>query len=326
MSNNYISHLAIKNIVLQHKAEKNINEIINFLKIDNIVININKVSFTIDQNVHTLLNQEQIEDLIKELDKNFNIKTNIDNVINNSKIDKDIRFKTFYIANEEDFKIAKSKTRQNPEYQDKILKENILKDIENKKIEHFHKIKDNYKELRTVSFDFEFNPNVLNKFNFINVFEVGISIQENNKINSYHYIIEENSNLKNGSKRELQSSFNFGHSEYVSFNDIKDIIEKHLKKDDIIVVHEHSNDLKILNENKIEYNFNNVKDTQKIFSNHFRKSNENENKKLKNLLDDHFIHYKNLHNAGNDSRYTLMLYKSMCKDYLINQRKIKYNL
>lgn len=283
-------------------------------------INLKKVSFTLDENVSLSFDENQLNEFTKHIKNKYEFNFDLD-LLKRKCSTKETPVKTYHITNVEELKLAKIDAQLNPAAQDKYRNEELLKINKQKKFETLFDINFDYKDKKIVAFDFEFKPDVLNKFEFKNTFEVGISVQDGSNINSYHYIVEENSNLKEGKKRELQSSFNFGKSEYVSFNSLNEIIQKHIDSNDLIIVHEHSNDLRILDSNNINYDIKNVKDTQYIYSKHFRKPEEEQSKTLKKLLDDHNIIYKNLHNAGNDSRFTLMLFKSMCKDYQSLKRK-----
>jgi hypothetical protein len=283
-------------------------------------LNLKKVSFTMDENVSLAFDENQFNDFVNHLDNKYPTMFNSELSKKICKI-KDTNLKNYHVTSTEDMINSKNNAKQNPASQDKIRNHELLKIEKQKKIESLFNLDFDYKNKKICSFDFEFRPDVLDKFKFEHVFEVGISIQDGSNIKSYHYIVEENSNQKEGNKRELQNSFDFGKSEYVSFNQLNSIIQNHVDNTDLLVVHEHSNDLKIFDLNDIKYDIKNVKDTQYIYLKHFIKDENYQSKTLKKLLDDHNIIHKNLHNAGNDSRFTLMLFKSMCKNHQLLQRK-----
>lgn len=312
----------LSDIYKNHKNTVNRQELSEEFSYNNLFKNLNlkKVSFTLDKDVLLSFDENQLNDFTKYIEKKYNLSYDLDSLKNISSTKK-TPVKTYHIVSQEEINIARSDAQLNPAAQDKYRNEELLKINKQKKLEHFFDMNFDYKNKKIVSLDFEFIPGVLDKFSFKNIFELGISVQDGSNINSYHYIVEENSNLKEGKKRELQSSFNFGKSEYVSFKDLNEIIQKHIDNNELLIFHEHSYDLSILDSNNINYDIKNVKDTQYIYSKHFRKPEEEQSKTLKKLLDDHNIIYKNLHNAGNDSRFTLMLFKSMCKDYQSLKRK-----
>ena len=90
---------------------------------------------------------------------------------------------------------------------------------------------------KTVSIDFEY----IN----LDIFELGISVYEDGKQSSYHYLIKENY-VKKKTKPELQFMFNFGNTKIIPESDIASIIKKHLVDSDYLLLHGHSNDYLIL--------------------------------------------------------------------------------
>lgn len=280
-------------------------------------INLNKVNFTFDENVLFVLDEEQFNKFSNYFFNKYNIDINNNSYSNKIITNSNIPVKSNYITDIEDLKLFRIQCQKNPKYQKKLEIQNIEKLNKNKDQEKLSDVKNiDFKDhsLSFISIDFEFQPDVLNKFHFQHTTEVGVTILKNNKYESYHFIVEENSNQKEGKKRELQASFNFGNSEYISYKDLKNRLQDLINDKDYIVLHEHSNDLRILKQNEIKYSPDKVKDTQYIYSKHFRKEGEEQFKSLKKLLDDHNIISKNLHNAGNDSRYTLMLFKTLVND------------
>lgn len=290
-------------------------------------INLKKVNFTINKETQFVLDTNQIEEFFNYIKKEYNYDLTFFNK-ETIKINPETNVKSYYVANIEDVINARDNARQNPEYQELLKEKEIEKEEKLKKFKKMGELENldlKEKDIGFVSFDFEFKPNVMNKFLFSNTFEVGITVLKNNKYESFHYIVKENSNQKEGDKRERQNSFHFGKSKTVSFVELKDIIQSFVNENNFLIVHEHSNDLSILKQNEINFNYDYVRDTQMVYAFNFNKDNE-QPKSLKKHLDSNNIIYKDLHNAGNDARYTMMLFKTMVNDYKNIKNKTKLHI
>jgi len=175
-----------------------------------------------------------------------------------------------------------------------------------------------------VAIDFEYYSGVIDKFNIKHIREAGLTFFKDGKMESYHYIVQEHIDKISENKTKLQQSFNFGISQTVTSDELKNCIEIALLKTAAIIVHEHSTELAFLERNKIDYSQHKVFDTQIVHRHHLKKEGEHDSLKLKTLLENHMIIAKNLHNAGNDAYYTAKLFNVMVKDVQRNERKKLY--
>lgn len=144
---------------------------------------------------------------------------------------------------------------------------------------------------RLVSLDVE-------KFVFAHhILEFGITVFENGRLTTFHYIIKEylNKSNKKVSKLDKREFYNFGESILISIDELSDILNSHVTIDSILVGHSVHNDLKMLG----DYYTCNVKiaDTQMM---------EGNRKSLQALLEMFQIEHSNLHNSGNDAYYTML--------------------
>lgn len=177
--------------------------------------------------------------------------------------------------------------------------------IEKQRKSHFENILINefpsdLKSSRIFSLDFEYNGDC--------VYEFGASFFDSGRINDRYYIL----NFKTGT-RDNQFQYNFGESSIIDEGSMKVIIEKYLSNSDYLLVHGGYNDISVLNRYGIELeNFPNLKvlDTYHLYPKYFN-NNSQDNSTLLDILDRFNIRYSNLHNAGNDARYTLDILLNM---------------
>lgn len=165
---------------------------------------------------------------------------------------------------------------------------------------------------KVVSIDFEF---FINKDDSYTPTELGISISENGKIESYHFLIKEHYEKKRN--KTLQGKFDFGQTQIVSESQIGMLLEYAIKDSKYILFHEQREDSQIFQQVNVAIpNTVDVLDTQLCYKRYFRKKGSLPNgEKLESLLSMFKIEYKHLHNAGNDSYYTLVLLQKMAQTY-----------
>jgi len=192
----------------------------------------------------------------------------------------------------------------NKHYSDVSVKELIRMKKESLALErarkdHFESIlvthfPENLKNSKIVSIDFEYDKDKL--------YEVGISLYDNNIVYNKYYIV----NLKQGS-RDNQFRFQFGESLVVSDKTIVHLLKRYLSQAEYLLLHGGYNDISILNKFGIELkDFSNIKilDTYLLYPKYFN-NGAIDNSSLISILDRFNIEHKHLHNAGNDSNYTL---------------------
>lgn len=179
----------------------------------------------------------------------------------------------------------------------KIKKESL--ELERSRKEHFESIlvthfPENLRNSKIVSIDFEYDKDKL--------YEVGISLYDNNIVYNKYYIV----NLKQGT-RDNQFRFQFGESLVVSDKTIVHLLKRYLSQTEYLLLHGGYNDISILNKFGIELkDFSNIKilDTYLLYPKYFN-NGAIDNSSLISILDRFNIDHKHLHNAGNDSNYTL---------------------
>jgi hypothetical protein len=150
------------------------------------------------------------------------------------------------------------------------------------------------RQSKIFSLDFEYNGNL--------VYEFGASLYDAGKIKNDYYII----NFKTGS-RDHQFQYNFGESTLIDDSELKILLVDYLNKSDYLLMHGGYNDILIMNKYGIELeDFPHLKilDTYHLYPKHFNE-NSQDNSTLVDLLTRFGVEYSNLHNAGNDARYTL---------------------
>ncbi len=178
-----------------------------------------------------------------------------------------------------------------------VKKEILRSRIYNDHDKNFHKKK-------TVSIDFEY----IN----LDIFEIGISVYENGKQSSYHYLIDENY-VKKKTKPELQFKFNFGETSIIPEAAIADIIKDHLVEADYLLLHGHSNDYLILRKYGLDMEKEEkmkIMDTILYYKKYFSPE-QGDAFTLKRMLHLFDIEPSNMHNSGNDADFTLKLFAEM---------------
>jgi DNA polymerase III epsilon subunit-like protein len=134
--------------------------------------------------------------------------------------------------------------------------------------------------------------------------EVGFSVFENNKFTHYHYIIKENIKCLNGVfVPNNKFNFAFGESEILTLEEAFGRLREVLATTDYLIGHGVNNELKWLRQNDIKLHCNlNLIDTGKLGGGimHVGKRAS-----LTRVLDFLGIEHDLLHNAGNDSFYTM---------------------
>ena len=117
-------------------------------------------------------------------------------------------------------------------------------------------------------------------------------------------------------------SFNFGKTEVKKLNTIKDFISLFTNQADVILLHDSTNDMKVIESLGMAELFARKKiiDTSLLLSDvepvveSGKVVNPNERVSLKNLLLKSKISYSQLHNSGNDAFYTLKAFLKNIKN------------
>ena len=164
------------------------------------------------------------------------------------------------------------------------------------------------------AFDFSYDKNQ-------NIVDVGISYFDKNIQKNYHFIVEENM-PEQFSENTKYFSFNFGKTEVKKLSTIKDFISLFTNQADVILLHDSTNDMKVIEALGMAELFANKKiiDTSLLLSDVEpivelgRVVNPNERVSLKNLLLKSKISYSQLHNSGNDAFYTLKAFLKNIKN------------
>ena len=153
------------------------------------------------------------------------------------------------------------------------------------------------------------------------------------KIRSHHFRIREHSHLVNKAYVEgCPENFDFGESEWVSIKNVSAVLEEYAHPSRlsysgeickaVLVGHDVSADMKYLNNLGLDVfeMFSDCIDT----SNLYKASNrDNRQCSLSTLLLRYGIVAKNLHNAGNDARFTLCMMVAIALDHFQNKRSVK---
>ena len=163
------------------------------------------------------------------------------------------------------------------------------------------------------AFDFSYNTSH-------EIVDIGISYFDNNIQKNYHFIVEENMPEEFSSNTKY-FSFNFGKTEVKKLKTILDFIKLFTNQADVILLHDCSNDMKVIEALGMAELFASKKiiDTSLIFNSteiNGKVVQSNDRISLKNLLLKSKISYSQLHNSGNDAFYTL-------KAFLKNLKKHK---
>lgn len=243
----------------------------------------------------------------------FGRHTSIDEISKEACVYNDDEFTKFKITDPKDVTaIIKNHMRQ--EHIQKIIrlkKESLREAAVKKEIlkSRIHNTHDkNFHKKKTVSIDFEY----IN----LDVFEVGISVYENGKQSSHHYLIQENY-VKKKTKPELQFMFNFGETNIIPESDISKILKQHLVGADYLLLHGHSNDYLILRKYGLDMEKEEkmkIMDTILYYKKYFN-PDQGDALTLKRMLHMFDIEPANMHNSGNDADFTLKLFSEMHSRY-----------
>jgi hypothetical protein len=303
-------------------------EIIQFFQIDNLVKNnLVHVVYTSDEHAPFFLDEDSVKKIFREATNQFQIPFEMNDFYEGKqpllKIEEDQKIKKYEVNKYTNISLIAEEHNQNSTYGLKKQKEQEQEKIEKqKKVE---KIIELSKEKRILSRKvFDGKSNLARDFintkvlaidfeyfktdKYYSITEIGIAVNEKDNISGYHFLIQENyQKKKNGN---LQKKFNFGESKVIEVNQIRDIIEHLLKDSQYILFHTEKYDMEILQQFGIRLNNTQVVDTQAAYQRYY-KHHDIPKEKLKNLLNVFKIPFKNLHNAGNDAYYTLMLLQKM---------------
>lgn len=269
---------------------------------------------------HYTINMLITEELFEEHLSNFNEKFNFNLDLNTRKINK---FSSFY--NEKDYIVYDIKETPvnfekilNEHYKNKEIREIIHSKKESMRIEKERKIHFNnaiiedfpndLERKKILSIDFEYDKETL--------YEVGISLYHNGLTLNKYYI----ANLKQGS-RDNQFQYKFGESMVISESNIIHLLKRYLNQSDYLLLHGGYNDILILNKFNIEladYPDLKILDTYQLYPKYFNEG-KIDNSSLVSILQRFEISHEHLHNAGNDSNYTLKAFLRMSEAHFNNE-------
>lgn len=192
-------------------------------------------------------------------------------------------------------------------------------------VENQTNLSQNFAEMKIVSIDFEFTLNKENKSCLVT--ECGISISDKGEISSQHYLIEGNHLQKSKYALERQQTFAFGKTRVVPESMIPEILTIALQNANVVVFHEKREDDEILKNygiDLVEYNDIQVMDTQWCYKKHFMNQGQKMvGLSIEELLEGFKIKAEDLHNAGNDSYYTLQLLLKMSQIYILRENLLQ---
>lgn len=160
-------------------------------------------------------------------------------------------------------------------------------------------------KLLAIDFEYDQNKNQL-------VFECGITKSLNGQSVYEHYLVAENYKTKNN--YDLQLQFNFGQSKVVSMAELISILRQSLAETDYLVGHSLLSEYLILEQYGLHiFDFEQLKclDTQSVFQEKFNSGFHHSHLSLNNMLALFDIFPTNLHNAGNDAAYTMLVLMKM---------------
>lgn len=186
--------------------------------------------------------------------------------------------------------------------------------ISKKTIKLFENFEESFFNKKIICFDIEAYELEQSK-----ITEIGFSILENYNLETKHFIIKENYDLRNGKYVEdNKDNFLFGKSELKSLEDTILILKENCDKSDIILGHGLTNDFKYLSKNsKLFHNHNyTLIDTEKL-----SKLLDPNGMGVKKILKHFDIEFKNLHNAGNDAYFNLKFAAQLFKEFDISNYK-----
>jgi hypothetical protein len=173
----------------------------------------------------------------------------------------------------------------------------LLNQVQDRKDKLF-KIKEDLCKKRFISLDFEAFERCHQK-----ITEIGISVMDGNECYHRHLIIEENIKLRNGKfVPDNKFNFSFGESEIVTLNEALLTVSGELAISDYLVGSGLGNEIKWLEHNRVLSNGVKTADTAKLAGAFFKTA---QRVGLEKILRHFNIDYRFLHNAANDSAYTM---------------------
>jgi hypothetical protein len=313
-------------------------EIIPFFQIENLVKNnLIHTLYTSDEHAPFFLDEKTIQYILKKATEKFSIDFDMKDFYEGKQpllqIEKNEKIKQYDVNQYTNIKLIEEEHHNTSSYG--IQKQ---KELEQEKIEKQKKVEqiiELSKEKRTLSRKiFDGKSNLARDFinskvlaidfeyfktdQFYSITEIGIAVNEKDNITGYHFLIQENYQKKKNA--HLQGKFNFGETKVIEIKQIRDIIEHLLKDSQYILFHTEKYDMEILQQFGIRLNNTQIVDTQAAYQRYY-KHHDIPKEKLRNLLNVFKIPFKNLHNAGNDAYYTLMLLQKMS----LIQKEIQQN-
>lgn len=172
--------------------------------------------------------------------------------------------------------------------------------------------------LNLMSLDFEYDQNK----NYV-IFECGITKSLNGIVQYEHYLVDEH--YKSKKNYDLQLQFQFGESKVVTMQELMIILKQSLANVDYLVGHCLLSEYLILKYYNLDIfqEFENLQclDTQKVFQEKFKSGLAHSNLSLSNLLELFDIESENLHNAGNDSAYTMLVLLKMAHAFYFEMKR-----
>lgn len=303
--NNIIKYLSEK----YNLSKKGINELKQLFSIDNIL----RTSFYINQpvstNVETTTYFANIHTIYEILKKHGVYYVTKEELLENLKLkDKDSLRNYSQVSRLEDI----------PKYLESLEKglDRVKNGQKKKKKNDNTKIvsgdlkilKEKFKDSVVLSLDIEMYEDDQSK-----ITEVGYALSVYGKIvKCFHYVVEENEHLLNGKYvPDAKFKYNFGKPVFLKLETIKDLIKNEIKKATFVIGHGVTKDLEILFDKKLE-NFRKAYNTNNIL-NFYDPIKYKDQKSLGFSCDVFNIETSNLHNAGNDSYYNMLLLKEAIK-------------
>lgn len=323
MIKGHMNQVFFKNQIPKEE-KKHFNELISIVHLND-VLGFNKIHVGAGADLRNLFDEEQIEKINLYLmmkNKAFLIP---DKVLKQAHYKQD-NIMTFDYESVEDITKARMAAMESPAYVVQKLKEAHEIAVKKALLSSYGDVSDvDFDKKTYLAIDFEFNPTGQDKFHLSHITEIGLSYINGKDITTEHYIVTEHREAKSESKKLLQDSFNFGVSQFISSQEVRAILENALTRSDTLVFHEQSCDVRYFEHNRINLDKHKIYDTQMVYRKNLIPEGEADTgKRLKTFLEDNMIVAKNMHNAGNDSHYTAMVFKSQVKDVFALERRKNY--
>jgi hypothetical protein len=302
---------SIKDNFLKNCSNERSREISSFFQLKNLFKNIEIKNMYLSSNhINSILLDEDAVEKIRLISRmKYNIIPDEEKLMLESLEFNPKEFKKFIVNDQNEVlqlikehmqqdHIKKLKLAKREQQRESLLKKELIKSRLESKFDL------DFLDKKIVSVDFEY-------FN-LDVYEIGVSTYYNGEKTYNHYLINENY-INKKTEPEKQFKFQFGKTEIIPEIMISSVIQDHLKEVDYILSHGYSNDYLILKkygldlekENKLK-----ILDTGLYYQKHFDKNQVNA-LNLKSMLNIFNIESTLLHNAGNDSAYTLDLMLEM---------------